>query len=62
MHGVRFKGLKDCVQATRKIVLLQVIVLAHRPDVAHQASNFPEFFVHRIPLFLVQRRLLLIYL
>jgi len=59
MYGVRFKGLKESVQATRNIGLLQVIVLACRPDVAHQASNLPEFLVHSIPPFLVQRRLLL---
>lgn len=53
MHGVRFKGLKDCGKTTRKIVLIQVIVFARRPDIAHQASNLPELFVHSTPLFLV---------
>ena len=53
MHGVRFKGLKDCVQARRKVILLQVIVLARRPDIAHQTSNLPELFVYSVPLVLV---------
>jgi hypothetical protein len=53
MHGVRFKGLKGGVQTRRKVILLQVIVFARRADVAHQASNLPELFVHTIPIFLV---------
>jgi hypothetical protein len=53
MHGVRFKGLEDCVQTRREVILLQVIVLARRADAAYQASNLPELFVHSAPLFLV---------
>jgi len=61
MHGVRLKGLKDCMQTTRKIVLSQVLVPARRPDIAHQASNLLEFVLHNVPLFLVLLHLLLTY-
>jgi len=58
MHDVRFKGLKDCVQAAREVVLFKVIVHARRHDVVHQSSDLPEFVVHEVPPFLMQLHLL----
>jgi len=53
MDGIRFKGLKDCVQAAREVILFEVIVRARRHDIVHQLSDLPEFVVHGVPPFLM---------
>ena len=58
MDDIRFKGLKECVQAGREVVLFEVIVHARRHEIVHQSSDLPEFAVHDVPPFLMQLHLL----
>ena len=58
MHGVRLKGLKDCGQTGREVVLFEGIVRARRHDVAHQSSDLPKFVVHDVPQVLMLLHLL----
>jgi hypothetical protein len=53
MYNIRLEGLKDPLQARRKIFLFQIIFLAKRSDIVHQVSDLLEFNHDHIPLFLV---------
>ncbi len=48
------------MQTGRKIFLFQVVILATRSDIIHQASDLLEFDHDHIPLFLVLLYFLLV--
>jgi hypothetical protein len=51
MYGVRLKGWKDYMHTTRKIILLQIVVDAYCPNVAHQPSELPYTIDYNVPCF-----------
>ena len=51
MNNVPLEGLKDSLQATRKIEYTQAFVLAQPSEVCHQKSDFREYVEYAIHTF-----------